>query len=63
MGMRDELKTMAEGFRWGRRPMVPRSAEPHTPPREDPVFPTDAIEGEIIVAQSDLEDCEQDLHE
>ncbi|MDH4112690.1 MAG: 1-acyl-sn-glycerol-3-phosphate acyltransferase, partial [Actinomycetota bacterium] len=41
MGVRDELKTMAEGFRWGRRPMVPRSAEPHTPPREDPVFPTD----------------------
>ena len=23
-GMRDELKTMAEGFRWGRRPLVPR---------------------------------------
>src|SRR5688572_9748576 len=41
MGARDELKTMSEGFRWGRRPMVPRSAEPHTPPREDAVFPTD----------------------
>ena len=41
MGVRDELKTMSEGFRWGRRPMVPRSAEPHTPPRDDPVFPTD----------------------
>ena len=41
MGVRDELKTMAEGFRWGRRPMVPRSAEPHTPPHEDPAFPTD----------------------
>ena len=23
MGMRDELKEMAEGFRWGRRPLVP----------------------------------------
>ena len=30
-GMRDELKTMAEGFRWGRRPLVPRSAEPFAP--------------------------------
>lgn len=41
MSLRDELRTMAEGFRWGRRPMVPRSAEAHTPPREDPIFPTD----------------------
>ena len=41
MSLRDELKGMAGGFRWGRRPLVPRSAEPHTPPREDEVFPTD----------------------
>ena len=40
-GIRDELKTMAEGFRWGRRPMVPRSAEPYALEREDRSFPTD----------------------
>ena len=39
--MRDELKTMAEGFRWGRRPMVPRSAEPYVEERGDTIFPTD----------------------
>ena len=38
--MREELKTMAEGFRWGRRPLVPRSAEPFAPEKEDPTFPT-----------------------
>ena len=31
---------MAEGFRWGRRPLVPRSAEPFTPEKEDSTFPT-----------------------
>ena len=31
--MRDELKEMAEGFRWGRRPLVPRSAEPYVEER------------------------------
>jgi 1-acyl-sn-glycerol-3-phosphate acyltransferase len=41
MGVRDELKGMAEGFRWGRRPLVPRSAEPHTEPKDDRVFPSD----------------------
>jgi 1-acyl-sn-glycerol-3-phosphate acyltransferase len=40
-GLRDELKGMAEGFRWGRRPMVPRSAEPYALEREDRTFPTD----------------------
>ncbi|MGZ8623958.1 MAG: hypothetical protein ACXWYQ_07325 [Actinomycetota bacterium] len=40
-GLRDELKSMAEGFRWGRRPMVPRSAEPYALEREDRTFPTD----------------------
>jgi 1-acyl-sn-glycerol-3-phosphate acyltransferase len=39
-GMREELKTMAEGFRWGRRPLTPRSAEPYAPEKDDPVFPT-----------------------
>ena len=41
MSARDDLKEMARGFRWGRRPLVPRSAEPHTEPREDAGFPTD----------------------
>jgi 1-acyl-sn-glycerol-3-phosphate acyltransferase len=38
---RDELKEMARGFRWGRRPMVPRSAEPYAKERDDRGFPTD----------------------
>jgi 1-acyl-sn-glycerol-3-phosphate acyltransferase len=41
MGMRDELKEMAKGFRWGHRPMVPRSAEPFREEHEDEGFPTD----------------------
>ena len=41
MGVRDELKSMADGFRWGRRPLVPRSAEEHAAPKEDRVFPSD----------------------
>jgi 1-acyl-sn-glycerol-3-phosphate acyltransferase len=40
-GGRDELKEMAKGFRWGRRPLVPRSAEPFAPERTDDGFPTD----------------------
>src|SRR5262245_53193106 len=38
---KDELKAMKEGFRWGRRPLVPRSAEEHTEPKLDRVFPSD----------------------
>jgi len=41
MGVRDELGAMAKGFRWGRRPLVPRSAEEHAEPEEDRVFPSD----------------------
>ena len=41
MGARDELQEMARGFRWGRRPLVPRSAEPYAEEREDGGFPTD----------------------
>jgi 1-acyl-sn-glycerol-3-phosphate acyltransferase len=40
MGMRTELKEMASGFRWGRRPLVPRSAEPYAEPKEERAFPT-----------------------
>lgn len=41
MGVRGDLKEMARGFRWGRRPLVPKSAEPFAEPKEDPVFPSD----------------------
>src|SRR6187431_2924627 len=41
MSMKSELKAMAEGFRWGRRPLVPRSAEEHAEPKVDRVFPSD----------------------
>jgi len=40
-GLRDELKTMAEGFRWGRRPLTPRDAEPYALEPRDETFPTD----------------------
>jgi 1-acyl-sn-glycerol-3-phosphate acyltransferase len=35
------LKTVARGWRWGRRPLVPRSAGPHMPVRDRREFPTD----------------------
>jgi len=41
MSIKDELKAMSEGFRWGRRPLVPRSAEEHAKPKPDRVFPSD----------------------
>src|SRR6266576_4889950 len=50
MSARDDLKEMARGFRWGRRPMVPRSAEPYTEEREDASFPTDWARTEAGVA-------------
>jgi 1-acyl-sn-glycerol-3-phosphate acyltransferase len=46
-GMRDELRGMAEGFRWGRRPLVPRSAEPHALEPRDDTFPTDWARSEL----------------
>jgi 1-acyl-sn-glycerol-3-phosphate acyltransferase len=39
--VRDELKGMASGFRWGRRPLVPRDAEPFAEDVYDEGFPTD----------------------
>jgi 1-acyl-sn-glycerol-3-phosphate acyltransferase len=41
MSAREELKELARGFRWGRRPLVPASAEQFAEPREEPTFPTD----------------------
>ncbi len=37
----DDLRKMARGWRWGRRPLVPRSAEPFLVPAEQAVFPTE----------------------
>ena len=45
-----ELKELSKGFRWGRRPLVPRSAEPHTEPHEDAGFPTDWARSKAGVA-------------
>ena len=50
MSTRDELKELAKGFRWGRRPLVPRSAEPFAEPREDVGFPTDWARTKAAVA-------------
>jgi 1-acyl-sn-glycerol-3-phosphate acyltransferase len=50
MGTRDELKGMAQGFRWGRRPMVPRSAEPYVEETYDAGFPTDWARSDAGVA-------------
>jgi 1-acyl-sn-glycerol-3-phosphate acyltransferase len=36
----DDLRDLAKGFRWGRRPLIPGDAEDHTPERREWVFPT-----------------------
>jgi 1-acyl-sn-glycerol-3-phosphate acyltransferase len=37
----DDVRAVARGWRWGRRPQVPRSAEPWVPESRSTVFPTD----------------------
>ena len=54
MGVRDELKGMAQGFRWGRRPVVPRDAEPYVRERPDAGFPTDWARSDAGVAARQL---------
>jgi 1-acyl-sn-glycerol-3-phosphate acyltransferase len=39
-GLREEVRQLSEGWRWARRSLVPRSAEPWAPPREPKEFPT-----------------------
>jgi 1-acyl-sn-glycerol-3-phosphate acyltransferase len=39
-GALDDIRTVARGWRWGRRSMVPRSAEPYVEAGELTVFPT-----------------------
>lgn len=48
--VKDELKAMKDGFRWGRRPLVPRSAEEHAKPKLDRVFPSDWARSDVGVA-------------
>jgi 1-acyl-sn-glycerol-3-phosphate acyltransferase len=36
----DDVRTVARGWRWGRRPQVPKSAEPFVEPQDATVFPT-----------------------
>jgi 1-acyl-sn-glycerol-3-phosphate acyltransferase len=49
-GARDELREMAKGFRWGRRPLVPRSAEPYALEKDDEGFPTDWARSNVGVS-------------
>ncbi|MPZ61988.1 MAG: 1-acyl-sn-glycerol-3-phosphate acyltransferase [Propionibacteriales bacterium] len=37
----DDVRMVARGWRWGRRPLVPRNAEPFVPEKEKYVFPTE----------------------
>lgn len=39
-GAREDVRMVARGWRWGRRPLVPRSAEPYVPERTATPFPT-----------------------
>jgi 1-acyl-sn-glycerol-3-phosphate acyltransferase len=52
--IRDELKEMAKGFRWGHRPLTPRSAEPYAIERDDRGFPTDWARTEAGTAARQL---------
>ncbi|HEY8457952.1 MAG TPA: lysophospholipid acyltransferase family protein [Actinopolymorphaceae bacterium] len=36
----EDVRLVARGWRWGRRPLVPGSAEPFQPPKQQTVFPT-----------------------
>lgn len=48
--IRDELTEVARGWRWGRRALTPRDAEPHTPQKEAWSFPTDWARTEAATA-------------
>ena len=43
---------MASGFRWGRRPLVPRSAEPHTEPPAKVLDLVAALEASIAKSKT-----------
>jgi 1-acyl-sn-glycerol-3-phosphate acyltransferase len=50
----EEARTVARGWRWGRRPLVPRSAEPWAPRPEPREFPTGWARTEAGRAARDL---------
>jgi 1-acyl-sn-glycerol-3-phosphate acyltransferase len=49
-----DLLHVARGWRWGRRPQVPRSAEPYVIPKETTVFPTKWARTPAAIAVRDL---------
>ncbi|WP_433168461.1 lysophospholipid acyltransferase family protein [Kribbella sp. CA-247076] len=49
-----DVKQVARGWRWGRRPQVPRSAEPYVIPKETSVFPTKWARTPAAIAVRDL---------
>lgn len=52
-GARADLRMVARGWRWGRRSMVPRSAEPFVPPQQSEPFPTAWARGAAARAARD----------
>lgn len=50
MSLRGDLTTVARGWRWGRTPLVPASAEPHRLPYEPRQFATDWARSPAAVA-------------
>ncbi len=51
--MSADLRTVARGWRWGRRPIAPRSAQAHLPAAEPSVFPTSWARGPAARAARD----------
>ncbi len=49
-----DVRTVARGWRWGRRPQVPRSAEPYVITREKAVFPTAWARSSAAVAAREV---------
>jgi 1-acyl-sn-glycerol-3-phosphate acyltransferase len=49
-----DVRQVARGWRWGRRPQVPRSAEPYVLPKESSVFPTKWARTPAAIAVRDM---------
>ncbi|WP_427894289.1 lysophospholipid acyltransferase family protein [Kribbella sp. GL6] len=49
-----DVRQVARGWRWGRRPQVPRTAEPYVIPKETSVFPTRWARTPAAIAVRDL---------
>jgi 1-acyl-sn-glycerol-3-phosphate acyltransferase len=52
--LRDELASIARGWRWGRRSLTPAAAEEHTPAKEEFAFPTEWARTEAGTAAREL---------